>query len=200
MSSGVYSQLTGYHNRRSIRLRGYDYSRPGYYFITICIHDHTQRLLGDISGGKMIPNTMGAIVDFTWHDLLHHVAGIALDEFVVMPNHVHGIIRIVGADFVGEGSEPSPTYPNTAPAPTGITRKRYALPETIRQFKTFSARRINEKRKTPGVPVWQRSYYDHIIRDEKALFLIRKYICENPTNWTGDSENHITREINEWII
>jgi REP element-mobilizing transposase RayT len=137
MTFGVFSQLTGYHNRRSIRLRNYD------------------------------------------------IAGIKLDAFVIMPNHVPGIIIIAGAGSgllfsVGAGSEPAPTNNNPNP---------HALPEIIRQFKTFSAKRISESRNTPGAPIWQRNYYEHIIRDEKSLFLIRRYIRNNARNWNLDEEN-----------
>ncbi|MBI4708296.1 MAG: transposase [Candidatus Omnitrophica bacterium] len=219
------------HHRHSIRLHGYDYSQPGYYFVTICIHDQTQRLFGDITtstipdmraglepdmraglepdmraglepdmraglepdmraglepdmraGLEPAPtelNQYGNIVQFTWNDLTNHIVGIVLDEFIIMPNHVHGIIQIIGADMEQR-------------------MKQIALSEIIRQFKTFSAKRINTARNSPGISVWQRNYYEHIIRDEKSLFLIRKYIRENPMNWDSDSENHINREINEF--
>jgi len=231
MSSGIYNKFTGYHNRRSIRLRDYDYSRPGYYFVTICIRNRAERLFGDVdfvgAGSKpahesvqnhahgsvpkpahesveepapesahgsvpkptharMILNEFGNIVQCAWDDLINHVSGISLDTFVIMPNHVHGIIRIIGA-----GLEPAPTI-------TTATPKQLSLPEIIRQFKTFSARRINAIRHVRGNPVWQRNYYDHIIRDEKSLYGIRKYIRENPLHWRDDSENHIDREIEEF--
>lgn len=220
MSSGIFNNFTGYHNRRSNRLRGYDYSRPGYYFVTLCIHDRRQRLFGDIdfvvgAGSKpahfsrskparepvhelapnpvhvwMNLNEFGTIVQFAWDDLMNHVSGIILDTFVIMPNHVHGIIRIGGTGLEhGAGLEPAPTW--AAP-------KRITLPEIIRQFKTFSARRINAIRHVRSNPVWQRNFYDHIIRNEKSLFFIRNYIRENPLNWLDDDENHINREIGEF--
>lgn len=135
MSSGIYNQYTGYHNRRSIRLPGYDYTRPGYYFVTVCIHDRKQRLFGDIHelkcdsisagvGSKLAPlfqqftpNQYGQIVLSTWNDLPNHNHQIKLDEFIIMP------------------------------APT------VALSEIIRQLKIFSAKRINTVRQTPGTPV-----------------------------------------------
>jgi REP element-mobilizing transposase RayT len=159
MSPGIYNQSTGYHNRRSIRLRGYDYSRPGYYFVTICIRNRAERLFGDIdfvgAGSKpahgsvpkptharMILNEFGHIVQCAWNDLINHISGISLDTFGIMPNHVHGIIRIIGA-----GLEPAPTM-------TTATPKQISLPEIIRQFKTFSARRINAIRHVRRNPVW----------------------------------------------
>lgn len=142
------------HHRRSIRLKGYDYAQPGAYFVTIFTHDRAC-LFGEVADGEMRLNDAGQLVVQTWYDLPNHVANIILDAFIVMPNHVHGIIIItddnviVGAGSVGAGSEPAPT----------TTTKRYALPEIIRQFKTFSARRINDLYGRRGVPVWQRNYY-----------------------------------------
>ena len=141
----------------------------------------------DIVDGEMRLNAFGEIVVRTWHDLPNHVANVQLDAFVVMPNHVHGIIVITDnsvVDSVGAGSEPAPT--TTKPAPTP---KRHALPEIVRQLKTFSARRINQHRGTPGAPVWQRNYYERIIRDERALGRIRAYIRNNPLKWELDREN-----------
>ncbi len=168
------------HHRRSIRLKGYDYSQPGAYFVTICTHQR-RCLFGDVVDGEMRLNEAGGMVEWTWYDLPNHIDNIELDAFVVMPNHVHGIIIIrepvVGAGSVGAGSEPAPTT------------KRHGLPEIVRQFKTFSARRINRWRGTPGTPVWQRNYYEHIIRDEQSLNRIRQYILENPIRWQLDREN-----------
>jgi REP element-mobilizing transposase RayT len=198
MSSGIYNRYTGYHNRRSIRLRGYNYSRPGYYFVTICIHDRKQKLFGSFDNGPVgagskpapvfKPNQYAQTVQQTWHDLPNHISNIVLDEFIIMPNHVHGIIRISDHDINRAGLE---DRAGLEPAPT------VGLPEIVRQLKTFSARRINIRRNTPGQPVWQRNYYDHVIRDEKSLYFIRKYIRENPVNWSDDSESHIDREILE---
>jgi putative transposase len=201
------------HHRRSIRLKGYDYSQNGAYFVTICAQDRTC-LFGEIVDGGMQLNEWGQIVASTWQDLPNHVPHVQLDEFVVMPNHVHGILIItddaddvgagsyddvvgagscddvVGAglcdDVVGAGLEPAPTKP--ARTDTG-TRQRHGLPEIVRQFKTFSARRINECRGTPGIPVWQRNYYEHVIRDEEDLRRIRQYIVDNPANWARDEDN-----------
>lgn len=183
--------------RRSIRLPGYDYAQAGAYFITICTQ-HRACLFGGVVDGKMRLNPFGRIVEWTWRDLPNHVANIQLDALVVMPNHVHGIIVItpdnvgvglgLGLD-VGAGSEPAPTA-----KPPQQTPKRHALPEIIRQLKTFSARRINQQRGTPGVPVWQRNYYEHIIRNDDSLNRIREYITENPARWAVDGENPPTMQ------
>ena len=220
MPSGIFNQYTGYHNRKSIRLPGYDYSLPGAYFVTICIHDWKQNLFGNVVGGAMAENDYGNIVRQCWNDLPAHYPHIRLEEFVVMPNHIHGIIvirdSVLADDPVGAGLKPAPTtttqsaptHPVRAthsvragfkPAPTMTTKPAptptHGLPEIVRALKTFSARRINEIRRTPGIPVWQRNYYDHIIRDTKSHYWISRYIQNNPANWTTDSEHHLNNEI-----
>lgn len=196
-------------HRRSIRLKGYDYSRPGIYFFTTCTHYH-EPLFGAYADEHILLNPLGEIVKTTWFDLPRHNHNITLDAFVVMPDHFHGIIVIhkneinvnqkvhdddndlnIGfgmdtGDDVGAGSEPAPTScacdsinPGMPTMPNPI-RKKQPLSEIIRQFKTFSALRINELRKTPGVSVWQRNYYESIIRGQNNLDKVRKYISTNP--------------------
>jgi putative transposase len=185
-------------HRKSIRLKGYDYSLPSAYFFTICTHNR-ECILGEIVVGagskpalnppdhepasrdQIVLNKFGWIVKFAWDDLVNHNLCIELDQFVIMPNHVHGIIHILD---VGVGSEPRA---GLEPAPTN--KKQIPLSEIIRQFKTFSARQINILRNTPTVPVWQRNYYEHIIRDDEELNRIRLYIESNPSNWDRDDNN-----------
>jgi REP element-mobilizing transposase RayT len=170
------------HHRRSIRLKGYDYSQQGAYFVTICTKNRAC-LFGEIQQGQMNLNDLGKVVNDTWGNLPNHYAYIELDTFVIMPNHIHGIILLsdilVGA--IGAGLKPAPT--------TATITKRQPLSEIIRALKTFSARRINAYRNTVGSPVWQRNYYEHIIRDEDSLDCIRQYIMDNPKNWQSDREN-----------
>jgi REP element-mobilizing transposase RayT len=150
--------------RRSLRLPGHDYSQAGAYFITACIHNRAM-LLGEVMDGDVRLNEMGAIVQQTWDDLPTHYHGIDLDAFIVMPNHVHGIIILADA-----------------------SERRHAIPEIVRGFKTFSARRVNERSGQSGVR-WQRGYYEHVVRNEKALDRIRAYIANNPARWADDPEN-----------
>jgi putative transposase len=164
------------HRRRSIRLKYYDYSQSGAYFVTIVTKSRSC-LLGDIVDEEMRLNNSGHAVQEIWENLVEHYARIELDAFVVMPNHIHGIIVIT----VGAGLRPAPT-----PAPT---RRQYGLPEIVRAFKSFSARRINEIRQSPGVPIWQRNYFEHVIRNEESLNHIRQYILDNPARWAFDREN-----------
>ena len=164
------------HHRRSIRLKEYDYSRPGAYFVTVCTHNR-ECLFGTVTDGKMISSAMGHIVSSCWHDLPAHYPHVELDAFVVMPNHIHGIIILRHPDNVGAGLKP---------APTG---KRHGLPEIVRAFKTFSARRANVALITPGMHLWQRNYYEHVIRGEHDQNEVREYITNNPAGWDRDDDN-----------
>ena len=133
------------YKRRSIRLKGYDYSKDGLYFVTICVKNR-KCLFGDIKDGEMILNHNGEIVDMVWDELSEHYHNIRLDAFVIMPNHIHGIIEIIQPqNVVGAGFKP---------APTG-TMGYKPLSEIVRALKTFSARKINEYRNSIGRPIWQ---------------------------------------------
>lgn len=151
--------------RRRLRLDGYDYSQPGGYYVTLCTKDRLP-LFGRIRDARVMESQYGSIVRQTWLALPDHYANVALDWFVVMPDHVHGIILL--ADGVGTGLKPAPTRPVRG------------LPEIVRALKTFSARRINELRRTPGRPVWQRNYYERVVRGEHALDALRQYVRDNP--------------------
>ena len=158
------------HHRRSIRLKEWDYSRPGGYFVTICTN-RREAMFGEVRGKKMRLNRYGRIVQQSWKDLPAHYHNTHLDEFIIMPNHVHGIIVVTE---------------NTA---VGNAMNRRPLSEIIRALKSFSARRINALRGITGVPVWQRNYYEHIIRTEEELRRVREYIESNPLKWPLDGEN-----------
>jgi putative transposase len=168
-------------SRHLTRLRDYDYSQPGAYFITICTKNR-RFLFGEIENDLMSINDYGEIVRLSWLDLPQHYANVQLDTFVIMPNHIHGIIFLedVGAGF--------------KPAPTGSGSKRYPLSEIVRAFKTFSSRHINKLRNMPGTSVWQRNYYEHVIRRDEVLNKIRQYIEFNPLRWTLDRENPANRK------
>ncbi len=186
------------HGRRSIRLKGYDYSLVGGYFITTCTMKRNH-LFGDIMNGEMRLNEYGETVQDVWRGLPMHHPHVVLDAFVIMPNHVHGIIVLSNdiAGNVGAGLKPARTNDHAnpivraglKPAPTKPDPTNHGLPEIVRAFKTFSARRINERRQTAGVGVWQRNYYEHIIRNDESLNQIRQYIADNPLQWEFDREN-----------
>lgn len=168
-------------HRRSLRLPEYDYSQLGAYFVTVCTHNR-QALFGDVVAGEMELKACGRIVVEEWFKTGRLRPRIRLDAFVVMPNHVHGIIVI--AD--GRGT--------LQRAPTKTVEKfgqptSDSLPTIVRLFKSATTTRINRWRGRPGVAVWQRNYYEHIIRDEAEWGRIREYIETNPANWAEDGEN-----------
>jgi putative transposase len=169
----------GIHRRRSIRLPGYDYTLAGAYFITIVTRER-EELFGCITDGEMKLNQCGQIVENAWHDLPNHFAHVELDAFCIMPNHVHGIIILKDEEGVGAGLRPAPTK-----------YKRHPLSEIVRAFKSFSARRINALQNTQGASIWQRNYYEHIIRDNEDYLSKSGYILNNPSNWAKDKENPI---------
>ncbi|MCP9441172.1 MAG: hypothetical protein NNA20_01135 [Nitrospira sp.] len=173
-----YSRPAGLPNRRSLRLKGYDYSRPGAYFVTI-VTQNRACLFGEVVDGAMRLNEIGKIVRQCWLDIPAHFAHTELDEFVVMPNHVHGIIVIID----GRGTAcRAPTEQFGRPV-TG------SIPTVIRSFKSAVTTHITQQRGTPGAPVWQRNYYEHIIRNEGELHGIREYITNNPLQWAMDREH-----------
>lgn len=177
------------HHRRSIRLKGYDYRQAGGYFVTL-VTQGREMLFGDVVNGTMILNDFGKIVAETWQWLETQYPYVALGEWVVMPNHFHGIIFILDdADDDGGGSRggsrTAPTNPQTVPDAV----KRKPLGRLIGAFKTVSTKHINIARYTEGATVWQRSYYEHIIRNETELDRITRYIESNPARWADDREN-----------
>ncbi|HLD27558.1 MAG TPA: transposase [Patescibacteria group bacterium] len=174
------------HHRRSIRLSGYDYSQPGYYFITICTKNR-ENLFGEIKRNKMVLSAFGHLVKRHWQQIPRVRRNVALDAFIIMPNHIHGIIVIkqyhVGAIHELPRQRELPLYQRAK-------RRQMLLFKIIGQFKMNSVKQINLYRNSPKTSVWQRNYYEHIIRNERALNRIREYIRNNPTNWQND-RNHI---------
>jgi len=174
--------------RRSIRLKGYDYSQPGAYFVTICTRNQ-YHYLGDIIGGRMKLSEIGEIINQFWIETPYHFDNVHLDEFIVMPNHLHGIIMI---DVNCRGEVPSPyksTLPNSQGRETLPLQQKRPLGHVIGYFKYQSTKRINKVRGLPGVTIWQRNYYEHVVRDEESLNRIRQYVVDNPARWVFDREN-----------
>ncbi len=153
------------HRRRSIRLKGYEYSKPGAYFITICTR-RREPMFGGIVNGEMVSNEYVDIVLKCWRALEGYFRNMEPSAFVIMPNHVHGIVVINDMGMNGK-----------------------SLPEIVRVFKTSSSRRINNARGTTGTPVWQRNYWEHVIRNQEAFNRIHDYILTNPKRWDLDREN-----------
>ena len=177
------------HQRRSLRLRGFDYTRTGAYFVTICAKGHV-RCFGDVVHEEMVLNKAGRTAQEVWNGLHERFPSIQQDAFVVMPNHVHGIICLVGAQFIapgtvapGDGNRPV----GQGKAEQGAMNRAPTLGQIVRTFKAVATRSIRSA--IDQKFEWQRNYYEHVIRDEGSLNRIREYILTNPLRWDLDREN-----------
>ena len=156
------------HHRRSIRLRSYDYRQEGAYYVTLVTHGRA--LLFD-------DPTMRSIAETMWQRIPVHFPFVELDEWVLMPNHLHGVLLFTVRDV------------RQSESPTGSAAASGSLGAVIGNLKSVVARRINRIRKTPGTPVWQRNYYERVIRNERELNTIRRYIRDNPARWLEDPDH-----------
>ncbi|NEP12886.1 MAG: glucose-6-phosphate 1-dehydrogenase [Symploca sp. SIO2C1] len=174
------------HHRQSIRLKNYDYRQAGAYYVTICCYQK-RCLLGEIIDGVMHPNLAANTVQAVWDSLPRHFRFIELDAFVIMPNHIHGIIVIKENDHnIGLkrlNSKKFVTEPSLAKG-----TQSGSLGAIVQNFKSVTTRRINRLNRNQGT-LWHRNYYDEIIRNEEAYLNIRRYIRENALNWDDDEEN-----------
>ena len=181
------------HKRKSIRLKGHDYSQKGSYFITICIQNR-ECLLGDIIKEKMILSSAGYMVKQSWCELPEKFLNIILDTFIIMPNHFHGIIVITkeGGHKRDEHRKDSPGEGEHKVRPYGTEEN--TIGRILQIFKSVTTHKYalgvkeNEWKPFPG-KLWQKNYYDHIIRNEEELSEIREYILNNPLKWIFDEEN-----------
>ena len=212
------------HHRRSIRLRGYDYSQAGAYFVTICANNR-ECLFGEVVDGKMRLNDAGRMIEKWWLEMNRAFPTMETDEYIVMPNHFHGVVVIVGADLrvcpivgadlrvcpivgadlrvcpiVGADLRVCPIVGadlRVCPIVGAGNRGAHTgapLPSIIQWFKTMTTNEYIRGVKTSAWPpfpgkLWQRNYYEHIIRDEESLNRIREYIRNNPLQWALDREN-----------
>ena len=152
------------HHRRSIRLQEYDYSSDGLYFVTICTHGH-KNIFGKIVDGNIVLSNKGKVAEEVWHDLNKKYPQVICHEYSIMPNHFHGIIQI-NNDYQGGQTPPLP---------------QTKLGNIIAFFKYRTSKIINS-----DTPIWQRNYYEHIIRNQQGYEEIAAYIIENPLNWKND--------------
>jgi len=168
--------------RKQLRLRGCDYAFPGVYFVTICSAGKVA-VFGSVSGESIVLSRAGEIVRAEWIGLAERFARLVLDEFVIMPNHLHGVLA-----FVGHAGGASPAG-GISPAATGRASPSPTLFDVIGAFKSISTIKVNKLLGRRGVPLWQRSYYEHIVRPGEDLRKIQRYILENPLMWSLDPEN-----------
>ncbi|MCL4535111.1 MAG: transposase [Bacteroidetes bacterium] len=204
-------------HRQTIRLQGYDYSQAGAYFVTICIQNRASLLFGDIvDGSGVLPSQAGAMVAQAWSDLPLRFPWIRLDAFVVMPNHIHGVIFIERQDrarAIGKGERDLHSSSAYASGPSdGKHRSNQAgdctawprgtsegsLGRIIQAFKSLTTREyiigVRDRRWPPFLgKLWQRNYYEHIVRGEDELDRIRHYIDDNPLKWQIDQDNPATQ-------
>ena len=188
--------------RRAMRLRDYDYSQPGAYFVTICAR-HRKCLFGAITDGKMRLNEIGQIVVECWNHIQQHFPSVELGESVIMPNHFHGIISwgitearapqpLVGArsprpsENINTGRGEVPSSVDVNPTTRRVEVPSPSLGKIMAYFKYQSTKHINRHYNTPGTRVWQRNYHDHIIRDDPDLQRLRQYMQNNPMKWELD--------------
>ena len=198
------------HHRRSIRLRGYDYTQAGGYFVTICAQNR-ECLFGNVVEMAMRLNDAGQMVQSVWNELPQHYPGVDVDAFVVMSNHIHGIIVLMDDDIVvGAGPRARPIGPRACPdnresppfdgQPRGVRGQprgvapTMSLPDVVHRFKSLTTARFrhdvihNNWHPFHG-GLWQRNYYEHVIRNESELDRIREYIVANPGRWDEDINN-----------
>ncbi len=189
------------HHRHSIRLKGYDYTQQGIYFITICTHKRAH-LFGEVVDGKMVLNPFGRVVATYWQRIPRHFPHVQLGTWVVMPNHIHGLIIITDdsggeappqvpmpAEIDGDAQIPgqsdtiegclAPTMPHGAPPGS--------VGAIVGNVKSTVTRRINQMRHTPGAVVWQRNYWESIVHTPEAYARVENYIRLNPARWQADN-------------
>ena len=174
------------HHRKSIRLKGYDYSQQGVYFVTIVTY-HRDCLFGEIVKEEMIFNDFSKIADECWRAIPKHFPYVELGAYVIMPNHVHGIIVIRELDDRGAALLRPYDVNSTNENSHKINIKPGSLGAIVRSFKSAVSYRINKEHDATGI--WQRNYYEHIIRDETDLQNKTDYIDANPMLWNDDDEN-----------
>lgn len=176
------------HHRKSIRLKDYDYAQEGWYFITIIVQNR-ECLFGKINNGKVELNQIGSIIQYHWKKIVQHFPHIELDEYIVMPNHIHGIVHIVRVMHSEHNNKKvyKELDMNASPLqswPAGT--KPGSLSAIMQNYKAVTSRKINRIRKIQGMRLWQRNFWEHIIRNEDTLNRIREYIKQNPAEWIED--------------
>ena len=177
-----------YHRRRSIRLPTYDYSQEGAYYLTICIRGRFP-ILGEVRKGTMIENECGSVVRAVWVSLAERYTNVATDAFVVMPNHLHGIL-VFGPnpdnDDAPVGAIHESPLPDVDDPDWARHRRRMLLPRVVGYLKMNAAKRINLLISNTGHSLWQRDYFERVVRSEDELNRIRQYIADNPACWEED--------------
>jgi REP element-mobilizing transposase RayT len=174
-------------------MKGYDYTLPGAFFVTI-LSKRREYAFGEVIGGDVVLSSIGHVIQDCWFDIPKHSPDVKLDEFIIMPNHLHGILFILESVGKGEAfsntdvSLENPNLENASPLrPLGTPPG--SLSAIIQNFKSVSTRMVNKMFFKPGNKVWQRNYFERIIRNDSELNAIRQYIIDNPVNWCEDEQH-----------
>jgi putative transposase len=173
--------MTDLPKRHSIRLKEYDYSAPGAYFITVCVQDHLP-IFGELSNGCMVSNDAGMMLEKEWLNLPDRFPFLQLDEYVIMPDHFHGILYLLPEERPGE-HEVRPY--GTANGSLGRIIQAFKSSTTVRYAEgvdKYGWKPFNKR-------LWQRGYYEHVVRNSEDLRLIREYISYNPSRWFVEKES-----------
>ena len=186
------------HHRHSIRLKDYDYSQAGAYFVTICAWQR-ECLFGEIANGEMVLNDMGRIVVEEWRKTAQMRSNVELDIYSIMPNHFHAIVSVhdnVGVhcmrpESVDNDGLHAKTDESRAHSSAPLRRQSGSIGSIVAGFKSATTKRINTFRNNAGCPVWQRNYYERVVRNENELSRAREYIDNNPMKWELDKENPV---------
>jgi putative transposase len=180
------------HHRRSIRLQEYDYAQPGAYYVTVVVWQR-KFLFGDVVNKEMVLSNFGLVAKQQWEKIPRRFPNIELGAFIIMPNHMHGIIVITdGRGTAGNRDDHDDKSSRRAPSHEEFQKPvKGSVPTIVRSYKSAVAYRINLIQRTQGVPVWQRNYYEHIIRNQQDLQNKTDYIGANPMLWDDDDNNPI---------
>jgi putative transposase len=196
------------HHRKSIRLKNYDYSKNGYYFITICSKDRAC-IFGELTVGALLAcaqnpctnemitlSNIGKIIDYHWIHIPNQYENVFLDEYIIMPNHMHGIV-VIDSERAQASNALSRTQASSA-LPRAQASSAPTISQIIRSFKSKSAmeylKYVKENTLNLSGKIWQCNYYEHIIRDNKELDQIGEYIVHNPYKWDEDDDNPENKE------
>jgi REP element-mobilizing transposase RayT len=172
--------------RKQLRLKGYDYALGGAYFVTICV-DRMRALLGKVRDGKVELNSIGQLVEGLWLELPDRYAGVVLDAHVIMPNHIHGIVGLIDPTLLH--------HSDVGAGPRARPQPRLSLIELVKRYKSLTTNRYHKQRQAAGAlhlptRLWQRSFWDRVIRDQTELHFVQEYIVSNPLSWELEQNRH----------
>ncbi|MBI3810731.1 MAG: transposase [Nitrospirae bacterium] len=181
------------HHRRSVRLKAHDYSLAGAYFVTICTQNR-ECVFGEIQKAEMILNNAGRMVQNVWDELPVRYPGVQIDSFIIMPNHIHGIILLTGSTQRRGESRIRPNQGDHKDRPYGTLAG--TIGRVMQGFKSMTTRKYISGIRDNGWPpfekrLWQRNYYERVVRDDSEMHRVREYITGNPAGWLEDEENPV---------